>query len=132
MSRLFDRDKQKDVPILALVAEVDNFALQNSTPTILSYTVPSDGRNHTVSFAGAEIVTSALTGGSVLAAVTDAVSGKSNPTITLWSASNAAGLWQMSGAVIPYVLSPGSTVVVTQGSAATLGAGYVNLRIFSD
>lgn len=111
------------------VVDIDPYTFVNAAPTIVTYTVPSDGRDHAIMIFGVVIITVAETGGAVNAAVTDAASGKSQPSVNLFPGGFGAGIVQLSWQ--PYILSPGSTIVVTQ-TALTVGAATMRFRIYQD
>lgn len=106
--------------MLQLLAEtpVGGFALQNATPTILSWTAPSDGLLHVVTVFSTLDVTSALTGGHITTRFTDPLGNTGFPQ--LYAANETAGV--KSVAAYQAVIGSGTTITVNQGSAVTAGA----------
>lgn len=100
------------------------FALQNATPTILTWNVPNDGAVHRFELSAVQHVTSAETGGGVNVNYTapDGTAG----TIFPFGAGSGAGVGApLGGAQGPVEVQAGSTVAVVQASALTVGAAVV-------
>lgn len=104
------------------------FALQNATPTILSWTVPNDGNAHPVLIMASQYVTSAETGGAVSATITVPSGNSGSPT--LFSAGHGTGLFPPSG-TLTMIAEAGSTVTIQQSSALTVGAATVWAQIWA-
>lgn len=98
------------------------FALQNATPTILSWTAPSDGNLHRVQLFGVMHVTSAQTGGNVVLSykAPDGATGN----VTIWGGGFGGGVFQPNINAIVTVQA-GSTVTLAQTVAQTAGAAVV-------
>lgn len=111
-------------PLLATPA--GGYALQNGTPTILTWVAPSDGNNHRVELFGQLVVTSAETGGQVSVTYTDPA-GNAH-TVTLVAAGQGTG--PASLAVTRFVIKSGSTFTVSQSTALTAGAGTLWCEIW--
>lgn len=100
------------------------FALQNGTPTILTWNVPNDGLVHRFELSAVQHVTSAETGGGVNATFT-APDGSAG-TIFPFGAGTGIGVSApIGGAQGPVEVQAGSVVSVVQGSALTVGAAVV-------
>lgn len=115
-------------PIPELVGDVGpaGFALQNATPTVLSWTAPNDGKDHLLIVVAALHVTSAETGGQVSV----------NTTLPDGSGLNsgaffAAGLGTGTNANSAMrIVQAGSTSTLTQSSALTAGASLLFAQIY--
>jgi hypothetical protein len=116
-------------PALALQAStgVAGFALQDATPTIISWTAPNDGNLHRVEIFASENVTSALTGGTISGSIVSPAGG--SPAQPQVIAANQ-GTGNHVGTVTGGIVEPGSTVSVIQSSAVTVGAGTVWAEIW--
>jgi hypothetical protein len=101
------------------VTPVAGFALTGATPTILSWTAPSDGKQHRVQLFASIDVTSAETGGAVGLTITTPDGTVSAP-LPVFAAGLAAGA--AAGAPLSVVVKAGSAVTLAQTSALTLGA----------
>ena len=101
-------------------------ALINGTQTILSVAVPNDGKVHQLLPGALKTVTSALSGGTVTVSWTNPAGTVSNLKMT----GTAIGQYYMSFASSAnLLLKPGTTVTVSQTTAATAGAAKVYARI---
>jgi hypothetical protein len=110
---------------LQAATPVAGFALQNATPTILSWTAPNDGNQHRVLLIGSVNVTSAETGGAVTANVTPP--GGGSPAVPqILAGGQAAGNHVGLNAAI---VEAGSVVTVQQ-SALTVGAATAWVEIW--
>jgi len=105
---------------------VAGFALQNGTPTILTWAVPNDGLLHRVLVISTMDVTSTETGGGVVVNVTlpDGTTGQP----TLYSSGKSAGM--VNANYVACQVKAGSTVTVAQASALTGGASTVWAEIW--
>lgn len=115
-------------PGLALQAAtpVTGFALQDATPTILSWTPPDDGQMHRVMILADERVTAAMTGGALSCNGTDP--------------GGAAFVNQIDGGghvvsfarlgVAEFLVQGGSEVTLVQSSAMTAGAATLWAEIW--
>lgn len=116
------------IPTQRAITPVAGFALQNGTPTILTWTAPNDGQLHNVTVPASLAVTVNETGGAVQVQFTV------NGTLTSWQLFNG-------GAVIgTYVadtfrgvtVDPNTTVTVFQNGALTVGTAKVFAAIYAD
>jgi hypothetical protein len=104
---------------------VAGFALQDATPTILTWNVPDDGNLHYFLVYAILNVSSPETGGQVIIKFTDP-SGAAHTFQLL-----AAGLsGENAPAVLPLAVESGSTVSVAQNSALSAGAATLWAAIF--
>jgi hypothetical protein len=103
------------------------FSLVNGTPNILTWTAPADGQLHQVVVISSMDVTTATTGGAILATITmpDGTQG----FITLQAGTQPAG-YNYNSSIGQAIVEAGSTVTVSQSSAMTAGAAKVWARIF--
>ena len=96
-------------------------ALVNGTPTILTYTTPNDGNQHTIIIAGSLVVAVLEVGGQVnVNYVTGGVAGAHQ----LFAGAQAAGNFQPSNA-FSVVVDPNTVVSISQQSALTAGTATV-------
>jgi hypothetical protein len=102
------------------------FALQNATPTVISWTAPNDGNIHRVLVFAAMSVTSPLTGGEIDATLTVPDGTTSQPQ--LFPGNQSGGAKNMSFCV--YIVKAGSTFSLVQSSAASAGAGVIWAEIW--
>lgn len=94
----------------------DGVALQNGTPTFLSWTAPKDGKLHTAYVSGRVTVISAETGGNI------AVQAPGFDQLLVSGSYATLGPEQSGNAYrAPIVLLPGETVAVVQSTALTAG-----------
>jgi hypothetical protein len=102
------------------------FALQNGTPTIISWTAPNDGQNHRVLILGEVSISVLEVGGAIQAAYTPPAGGAQVATL------NAGGLGISVSALTVFarVVGPGTTVQVNQSSALTAGTATVWAEIW--
>jgi hypothetical protein len=115
---------------LRLVATtgVDGFALQNGTPTILSWTPPDDGNVHRVMCQVVLSVTSAETGGQVnLTTYTPDLAY--SYVWTLLTAGFGAGAY-VPGVPPMVPVPPGQAVTIAQATALTAGAATLWAEIW--
>lgn len=98
---------------------INGFALQNGTPTILSWTAPNDGQLHRVQIANSRSVGSTETGGAVGITYTDP--GGTTTTISV-STGGSPGGGTFSYPTPYIVIGAGTTISVVQTSALTSGA----------
>ena len=105
------------------------FALQNATPTILTWTAPADGNNHRVEILGEVSISSNETGGLVQVQFTDP--GGSSRTLTLINGGLGSGVQVASFAGNnSFVIQSGSAVNINQSTALTGGAATAYLEIW--
>jgi hypothetical protein len=98
---------------------VAGFALQNATPTILTWTAPNDGQMHRVLVLGEVKVTGAQTGGAVSLTFTYP-DGSASPVASVNAGGSGAGYHGLANNV--FLVAPGTTVTLAQTSAQTAGA----------
>src|SRR5215475_7538353 len=114
---------------LALVATTgpDAFQLQNATPSILSWTAPSDGLLHRAAIYACKSVTANETGGAISVYINNAswatvlFPGGQQTTFRIASGSATAAIAVPSGA----------TLNVVQSSALTAGFSYLFCEIWA-
>lgn len=116
------------VPPLQLQATtgIGGFALQNATPTILSWTAPNDGNMHRFQIVGTLIVTSAETGGEVEILFTPP--GGTQQAKVFASPNVAPGTYNAT--IQAGTIGPGTTVLLSQVTALTAGAASVTGEIW--
>lgn len=107
-------------PQMALQAQTPQagFALQNATPTIVSWTAPADGKNHRVVVVASQTANAGATGGAIGITMTAPDGTVGTPQI--FGATPGAGFHNMSFPV--YNIQSGSTFSIVQTSALTAGA----------
>jgi hypothetical protein len=105
---------------------VAGFALQNATPTILSWTAPNNGQVHRFWLIAVQHVTSLETGGEVDLAFT-LPDGTTVSGVVMFAAGSSAGA---SSANIPRLIESGTAVTITQATALTAGAAVVWAEIW--
>ena len=112
---------------------VDGFALQNGTPTILSWTAPSTGGLRTAQVSGYLDVTSQETGGTLLVVLKNPGSTQLLDAIFISGGGTAPGVYWPNGAdvVFPLAVLPGYSVELVQSSPLTAGAATVFAQIFA-
>jgi parallel beta-helix repeat protein len=103
------------------------FALEDGTPTIVSWTAPDDGNAHQVVLIGALSVSSAETGGEV------SLSAPLPNTATIVSTffNGGQGQYTAVGNFTAAVIGPGTTVVLEQSTALTAGAATVWAQLWA-
>jgi hypothetical protein len=115
------------LPALVATTGVGGFALQNATPTILSWTTPNDGNMHRYTVFGVLYVTSAQTGG-VIQSESALPSGAATLFRTVVAGANADGEYPFNSACI--TTGPNQTVTLQQTSAQTAGAATLWAEIW--
>ena len=113
---------------VAITAETSatGVALINGTQTILTATVPNDGKVHYVIASFTKDVTTALTGGKMILGHTSA------PSVSdfIATTSTAVGVYyNTSKSLLSALSTPGSTVTIKQTTAMTAGAAKVFAKI---
>jgi hypothetical protein len=103
------------------------FALQNATPTIITWTPPNDGNLHRVVLFLVPIITSGSTGGQVNLSFTDP--GGTGRSITVATATHGVGYLAPVGAAT-YVTQAGQAVSLVQQTALTGGAVTVYAELW--
>jgi hypothetical protein len=104
---------------------VGGFALQNATPTIITWTPPNDGLLHRVTLFLAPVITSSSTGGQVNLNFTDPTGGARS--IVVATPTHGAGYLTPVGPVT-YMVQAGQAVSLVQSTALTGGA----VTVFSE
>jgi hypothetical protein len=109
---------------------VAGIALVNGTPTILTWTAPSDGSMHPVQILGIVGVASGETGGGVNVAYTDMAGNAQNSVLV--SGSLGAGSQPFSNVLnkTMILLPSGGTVSIAQSTALTAGAATLWAEIW--
>lgn len=102
------------------------FALQNATPTVLSWTAPNDGANHYVQVVAQKDTTSGETGGAINLSLTTP-DGTSGANEQIFAGGQGAGLHQAQGCG---VVKAGTTFSVVQSTSLTAGASTMWVTIF--
>jgi hypothetical protein len=102
------------------------FALQNATPTILSWIVPNDGNMHRYAIFGGQFVTVAETGGAVSTTFTDPIP----TTRTRQLFAGGSGLGYTPIITTNFLIAPNQTVTIAQTSALTAGTATVWFEIW--
>lgn len=106
---------------------VTGFALQNATPTILSWTAPNDGNLHRFVILSAISVIVSETGGTCIVACTNPDGTSASHTLT--GGGSSVGDVQQ-GNFFNRVIKAGTTVTVSQSSALTLGQATIWAEIW--
>ena|SRR5215472_95885 len=117
-----------DLALLSKVAGTPNagFALQNATPTIISWSVPNDGNQHRFVIVATINVTLAETGGTVTGNFT--IAGIAT-TPQLTAGGSAAGI--VNPNYRGGICDPNTTVSVVQSTALTAGAAVIFVEIWA-
>ena len=117
-------------PILVLQATtgVAGFALQNATPTIISWTAPNDGQMHRFQLFAVVHVSSNETGGAIATQWT-APGGQSGLS-TPFAGGSGSGL-VLTAADRVNLVEPGTTVSLVQSTALSGGAAVVWAEIWA-
>lgn len=102
------------------------FALENATPTILSWKAPADGQVHRVMLTTALDVTAAETGGQITLQTVLPNGTAANPVA--YPGGAAIGLGQYA---TERLVESGSTVSLVQSSALTAGAAVLWAQIWA-
>lgn len=112
------------LPIVAQTPAA-GFALQNGTPSILSWTAPDDGKMHQFGVISVTHVTSNETGGGVEALYTSFTGASNTHFTTLLSANLTTDTIGQGGTTLYGIVAPGTAVTLQQISALTGGAALV-------
>lgn len=107
---------------------VAGFALQNATPTILSWTAPNDGQLHRGILFVSLFVSSAATGGQVNLTWTQPGGNVFNPAV--FAASQGSGGHLPTGGTAGFNVAAGSAVTLNQATALTAGAATLWAEIW--
>lgn len=123
--------KKATVPsIVTAETSATGVALINGTQTILTVTVPNDGKVHAIlSVALVKDVTAVLTGGTVSITWTTAAGTAQTITCPTGTASVGVDVRSAIHTSLHVSLKPGTTVTVTQTTAMTAGAAVVYAKI---
>ncbi len=115
-------------PAMMLLAATGTagFALQNGTPTLLTWTAPSDNQLHRVLLISGQNVSVAETGGAVGLSFT-APNGTGG-TASVYAGGSGTGL--SAATYIGRLVQAGTVVSLAQTSALTLGAAVVWAEIW--
>jgi hypothetical protein len=119
------------VPALGLQATTGaaGFALVNGTPTIITWTAPSDGNLHRFMIFSSIYVPVTTTGGSILAQYTKP-GAAGQVSHTLYPASVAAPGDILASNKYLELIAPGTTVSILQTSAMTAGTATLWAEIW--
>jgi hypothetical protein len=106
------------------------FALQNATPTILTWTPPNDGQLHRYHLIVFLLVTSNTTGGDISITFNDPANFSSHPTVILGGTQGTGphGTTLQGYEDIP--VPGGQAVTLSQTSAMTVGAATLWAEIW--
>ena len=119
--------KKATVPsIVTAETSATGVALINGTQTILTATVPNDGKVHLVYVGYLKTITTALTGGRITALWTTPNGATSTVSTTT---TTVGGSYKSSSTQAAIVAKPGTTITVTQETAMTAGAAKVYAKI---
>ncbi len=115
-------------PAMMLLATTgpNGFALQNGTPTLLTWNAPADNQLHRVILVSGQNVSVAETGGAVGLAFT-APNGV-GATVSVYAGGSGTGL--SASVYVGRLVAPGSVVSLQQTAALTLGAAVVWAEIW--
>lgn len=116
-------------PRLVATAGLAGFALQNATPTILSWTAPADGALHRFSVYASMHVTSAETGGIVQAVFT--LPDGSAGFYTVLPGGQGTG-FNSSQVNLATIVKAGTTVTLQQVTALTAGGAKLWAEIWAN
>lgn len=106
------------------------FALQNATPTIITWTAPNDGLLHRVTLYGLLHVATNETGGVVSFQYTGPFGGAAAHTSQIFAGSLASDTTGVAPSFFNVVVGPGTTVSILQTSALTAGAATVYAELW--
>lgn len=112
--------------VLQAATPVAGFALQNATPTIISWTAPNDGNQHRILVISSQHVTVAETGGKIQ--LNCSLPDGSAAIPPLFGGTSGTGL---SVNNIGVIVEAGATVTITQNTALTAGAATVWAEIWA-
>lgn len=112
---------------LVATTGINGFALQDGTPTILSWTAPDDGNMHRAIFYLNLHVTSALTGGIINANW----NGPDDAGYQVQIANGGYGQGTDVGSPIVAIVGSGKTVTISQATAITQGDAIVWAEIWA-
>lgn len=117
---------------LAATTGAAGFALQNATPTIVSWTAPNDGQLHSVNLSVKLNVGSGMTGGTAGVQVTELGSASADTSITVFNAKASTGWFHFPDNPAPdvWLIGPGATIAVVQLAALTAGAATLYANIY--
>ena len=116
---------------VAATTGTGGFALQNATPTILTWTVPNDGQLHMFTVVSVLHVTSAETGGVVQVVYQSPVSGAGSHFSQILAGGLATDTNGQTGTTIFGLAQAGTSVTVQQTSALTAGAASLRAEIWA-
>jgi hypothetical protein len=103
------------------------FPLQNATPTVLSWTAPSDGQNHRIEILATGFATVLEVGGQLNANYA-LPNGNTSPFPLLLQGGQGAGY--ITAGYVAAIIGPGAVVSIQQSSALTSGAATVWAEIW--
>jgi hypothetical protein len=106
------------------------FALQNGTPSIITWTAPSDSAIHVFTCISVAHVTSTETGGTVQVVYQSPISGAGNHFSQIIAGALSTDSSGQTGTTIFGLAQPGTTVTVEQTTALTAGAATVYVELW--
>jgi hypothetical protein len=106
---------------------VGGFALQDATPTILTWTAPNDGNMHRVQLWGELQVGTTAAGGQISLSYT--TPGGSSEEVQIIAGSQAAGVSYLAGNS-RVTVAPSTTVSLVQATALTSGAATIYMEMW--
>jgi hypothetical protein len=112
---------------LQAATPVAGYTLVNGTGTVISWTVPNDGKLHRVNAFGSLDVTSAATGGQITITYNSPDGGSA--VHSFFSNSEPAGVASPSSN-FAIIVEAGSTVTIAQAQALTAGAAVLWAEIW--
>jgi hypothetical protein len=114
------------VPVLQATTGSSGFTLLDSTPTLLTWSVPNDGQVHRVIVLGELVVTTTQAGGEVQLVFNDPA-GNSR-TESMWAGGLGVGANKVNGNCA-FMVGPDQTITLEQTSDQTSGSAiaYVDL-----
>ena len=102
------------------------FALQNGTPTILSWTTPNDGQQHRVIVYGEIHVSNAETGGQV----NSAGMTPDGTSFTVLTFGGGQGVGVVRKNLDTWIIAPNTTFSLVQNTALTAGTAILWAEIW--
>lgn len=110
--------------VLQATTGVNGFALQNGTPTIISWTAPNDGNSHRATIYALLIVTVTEVGGAIQITTTGGVNDR------LFNDGNSPGQYINASVITDTFVPPNTAYSIVQGSALTSGAAKLYAEIW--
>jgi len=117
------------LPVLVATTGESGFALQNGTPTIISWTAPNDGNLHRVQLFFLVDVTSTQTGGAVQAQPISPLGDTA--FIVVFAGGASSGTSHGPANATTFTIGPNTTFSLVQSSAQSAGAAKVFAEIWA-